>query len=71
MVILSHYKRGCDRCGKEVDVTVVIVIKKPTGNKHLCRMCAAHLLMPIKILPTKNKNKQLQIEIKRNRSGYA
>jgi predicted RNA-binding Zn-ribbon protein involved in translation (DUF1610 family) len=50
MAVLSHYKRSCDICGREVDVTYVIVVKQKPKSKHLCPNCTREILknVPIK-----------------------
>jgi hypothetical protein len=54
MSILSQYKRGCDRCSKEIDVNDVITLKRQPKNKHLCKGCAKYLLKDTQIKPKKD-----------------
>ena len=41
-MILSRYKRRCDRCGKEIDINYMVTLQK--GKKHCCIICAGTLL---------------------------
>jgi len=41
-MMLSYYKRLCNRCFKKIDIQCMVTIKK--GKIHLCRRCAGEIL---------------------------